>query len=40
MSEVLGLFESVTMGLAVGAIFFGGLWWQVGRAMSSKQPAL
>jgi F1F0 ATPase subunit 2 len=27
-------------GLALGAIFFGGLWWTVLRGVSSRQPAL
>ena len=31
---------SVLAGVALGAIFFGGLWWTVRRALSSRQPAL
>jgi F1F0 ATPase subunit 2 len=27
-------------GGVLGAIFFGGLWWTVGRGVSSKRPAL
>lgn len=27
-------------GLALGALFFGGLWWTVEKGISSKQPAL
>lgn len=27
-------------GLLLGAIFFGGLWWTVQRALASPQPAL
>ena len=27
-------------GAALGAIFFGGLWWTVRKGVSSKQPAL
>jgi F1F0 ATPase subunit 2 len=28
------------LGLLLGATFFGGLWWTVRKAASSKQPAL
>lgn len=31
---------SVLAGMALGAIFFGGLWWTVRRALGSPQPAL
>ncbi len=27
-------------GLALGAFFFGGLWWTVGKCLSSQRPAL
>ena len=27
-------------GLLLGVFFFGGLWWTVGKGVSSKQPAL
>jgi F1F0 ATPase subunit 2 len=27
-------------GVFLGALFFGGLWWTVKRAMSSRNPAL
>lgn len=31
---------SALTGMALGAIFFGGLWWTVRRALASPQPAL
>ena len=40
MSEFLSLAVPATAGLMLGAIFFGGLWWTVFRAVTSKQPAL
>lgn len=40
MSEPLMLAMAVAAGLAIGGIFFGGLWWTVRRGMSSKYPAL
>ena len=27
-------------GVLLGAVFFGGLWWTVGKGVSSRQPAL
>ena len=40
MSEALTLLAACLAGGVFGAIFFGGLWWTVGRGLSSKQPAL
>lgn len=40
MGELLALSLSLVAGLILGALFFGGLWWTVGRAVSSKRPAL
>jgi len=40
MTETLGLVQAGMVGALVGAIFFGGLWQTVRRAVSSKQPAL
>lgn len=34
------VFLPVSAGAALGAIFFGGLWWTVRRALSSQRPAL
>jgi len=40
MNEALTLVLAWLAGGALGAIFFGGLWWTVRQGMSSKQPAL
>ncbi|MGB8432953.1 MAG: ATP synthase subunit I [Burkholderiales bacterium] len=40
MNEVLTLALALVAGLLLGAIFFGGLWWTVRKAISSKRPAL
>jgi F1F0 ATPase subunit 2 len=40
MREALELVLASIAGAALGAIFFGGLWWTVRRVVSSKQPAL
>lgn len=29
-----------TAGVALGGVFFGGLWWTVRKGVSSRQPAL
>ena len=39
MIEFFILALALAAGLLLGAMFFGGLWWTVGRGMSSKQPA-
>ena len=39
MNETFGLVLSLVAGVLLGAIFFGGLWWTVRKAFSSKQPA-
>lgn len=39
MNEVWLLF-SLLIGVLLGAVFFGGLWWTVQRAMSSERVAL
>ena len=36
----LRLFGAVLAGLVLGALFFGGLWWTVQRAMASAYAAL
>jgi F1F0 ATPase subunit 2 len=36
----LRLFLSLLAGIALGAVFFGGLWWTVRRAMTSDRVAL
>ena len=43
MNEVLHWIPvalSCIAGLAIGAVFFGGLWWTVRRGVYSKRPAL
>ncbi|MEP6898195.1 MAG: ATP synthase subunit I [Rhodanobacter sp.] len=40
MNEAIHLALAVLAGLALGAFFFGGLWWTVQRGMVSAQPAL
>ena len=36
----LRLFVFLLAGIALGAVFFGGLWWTVHRAMTSDRVAL
>ena len=40
MNETLGLVMAWLAGCAIGAVFFGGLWWTVRKAVSSRQPAM
>ncbi len=40
MPESALLCLAVLAGAALGAIYFGGLWWSVRRAASSRRPAL
>ncbi len=40
MNEALSLASALVAGVLLGAFFFGGLWWTVRKAVSSKQPAL
>jgi len=40
MNEFLNLACAGTVGLLLGAVFFGGLWWTVRRGMSSPYAAL
>lgn len=40
MNELSILAFSLVAGVLLGAMFFGGLWWTVVRAILSKQPAL
>jgi F1F0 ATPase subunit 2 len=39
MSEALTMLLAGLAGGALGAIFFGGLWWTVRKGLTSKQPA-
>jgi F1F0 ATPase subunit 2 len=40
MNEPLMLVLAGTVGLLLGAVFFGGLWWTVRKGVSSPRPAL
>ena len=40
MNEIMMLMLALLAGATLGAIFFGGLWWTVGKSLSSKRPAL
>ena len=40
MTEFLSVAVPLAAGLMLGAFFFGGLWWTVNHAMSTKQPVL
>jgi F1F0 ATPase subunit 2 len=40
MNETLTLVPAWLAGAALGALFFGGLWWTVRRGVSSARPAL
>ena len=40
MSETLTLVLAGTAGMALGAVFFGGLWWTVRKGLSSQRSAL
>ena len=40
MIELLRLASTVAAGAALGAMFYGGLWWTVRRGVSSKRAAL
>ena len=40
MNETLNLVPALVMGVLLGAIFFGGLWWTIRKAVSSKRSAV
>lgn len=40
MNDVTGLVQALALGTLLGALFFGGLWWTVQKAVSSQRPAL
>jgi F1F0 ATPase subunit 2 len=40
MNDALSLALAMVMGVLLGVMFFGGLWWTVRKGFSSKQPAL
>jgi F1F0 ATPase subunit 2 len=40
MNSILSMAFALVTGFVLGAIFYGGLWWTVKKAVSSKRPAL
>jgi F1F0 ATPase subunit 2 len=40
MNDVVWIALSLASGLALGAFFFGGLWWTVSRLPTFERPAL
>ncbi len=40
MTDWMVLTLALVAGLLLGAMFFGGLWWTVRKAVSSRNPAL
>jgi F1F0 ATPase subunit 2 len=40
MSDFLSLAVALFTGIALGAFFFGGLWWTIHRGVTSETPAL
>lgn len=40
LTEPMNLVLVLLIGFVLGGIFFGGLWWTVGKAISSTRPAL
>ena len=40
MNEILFMAVSFIVGLLLGAVFFGGLWYTVGKLATSHSPAL
>lgn len=40
MTESMWLGLAVFGGIGLGALFFGGLWWTIGKAFKSPRPAL
>jgi F1F0 ATPase subunit 2 len=39
MNEMVTLAPALVTGVLLGAMFFGGLWWTVQKAVASKRPA-
>ena len=40
MNDIAARLLAVLLGVGLGVIFFGGLWWTVQKAVRSKSPAL
>ena len=39
MNELLSVMLLLAVGMLLGAVFFGGLWWTVQKGLSSTRPA-
>jgi F1F0 ATPase subunit 2 len=39
MSDLMPLAAALLAGMLLGAMYFGGLWWTVKRALASRWPA-
>ena len=40
MSDIGAIIGAFAMGMFLGALFFGGLWWTVHRGLTAAHPAL
>jgi F1F0 ATPase subunit 2 len=40
VSDIGLVIEALAAGIALGALFFGGLWWTVRRGLTAANPAL
>jgi F1F0 ATPase subunit 2 len=40
MTDLLGLFSALLVGLLLGGFFFIGLWWTVQKGLTAKRPAV
>jgi F1F0 ATPase subunit 2 len=40
VSDIGVVIEALAAGMALGALFFGGLWWTVRRGITAANPAL
>jgi F1F0 ATPase subunit 2 len=40
VSDIGPIIEALTIGMFLGALFFGGLWWTVRRGLTAANPAL
>jgi F1F0 ATPase subunit 2 len=40
MNDTLNLVLALMLGLLLGAMFFGGLWWTIQKGLSSERPGL
>jgi len=40
MNETLSMILALVMGVLLGVMFFGGLWWTIRKGISSKRPSI